>query len=62
MKPSPLRTFALIRLGVKKTTDIADLLFLSSQTIYNCRSLVKNKAINKDTFDDDVLQLCTVIK
>ena len=57
-----LRTFALIRLGVKKTTDIADLLFLSSQTIYNCRSLVKNKAINKDTFDDDVLQLCTVIK
>lgn len=56
-----LRTFALIRLGVKNTADIAGLLFLSNQTIYNCRSLTKNKAINKDTFDDDVMQLCKVI-
>lgn len=53
-----LRTFALIRLGVKNTADIAGLLFLSTQTIYNCRSVVKSKAINKDTFDDDVLKLC----
>ena len=57
-----LRTFALIRLGVKNTADIAGLLFLSNQTIYNCRSLTKNKAVNKDTFDEDVLRLCTVIK
>ncbi len=56
-----LRTFALIRLGVKNTADIAGLLFLSNQTIYNCRSLTKNKAIRKDTFDDDVMHLCTVI-
>ncbi len=57
-----LRTFALIRLGVKSTADIAGLLFLSPQTIYNCRSIVKNKAISKETFDEDVLKLCTVIK
>lgn len=57
-----LRTFALIRLGVKNTADIAGLLFLSIQTIYNCRSVIKNKAINKDTFDDDILKLCTVIQ
>lgn len=57
-----LRTFALIRLGVKNTTDIAGLLFLSTQTIYNCRSVIKNKAINKDSFDDDILKLCTVIQ
>jgi cell division protein FtsL len=57
-----LRTFALIRLGVKNTADIAGLLFLSNQTIYNCRSVIKNKAINKDTFDDDVMRLCTVIR
>ena len=57
-----LRTFALIRLGVKNTADIAGLLFLSTQTIYNCRSVTKNKAINKDTFDADVQKLCTVIK
>ncbi len=56
-----LRTFALIRLGVKNTADIAGLLFLSTQTIYNCRSITKSKAINKDTFDEDVLQLCNVI-
>ncbi len=49
-----LRTFALIRLGVKNTTDIAGLLFLSTQT--------KSKAINKDTFDEDVQKLCTVIR
>jgi hypothetical protein len=53
-----LRTFALIRLGVKSTTDIAGLLFLSNQTIYNCRSVIRNKAINKDTFLDDVMHLC----
>jgi len=57
-----LRTYALIRLGVKSTADIAGLLFLSNQTIYNCRSVTKNKAINKETFDDDVMHLCTVIR
>jgi hypothetical protein len=57
-----LRTCALIRLGVKNTADIAGLLFLSTQTIYNCRSVTKNKAINKDTFDEDVQKLCTVIR
>jgi cell division protein FtsB len=57
-----LRTFALIRLGVKSTADIAGLLFLSIQTIYNCRSVIKNKAINKESFDEDVLKLCTVIQ
>ena len=56
-----LRTFALIRLGVKNTADIAGLLFLSIQTIYNCRSVIKNKAINKESFDDDVQKLCTII-
>ena len=57
-----LRTFALIRLGVTNTADIAGLLFLSNQTIYNCRSTIKNRAIRKETFDDDVMHLCTVIR
>lgn len=52
-----LRTFALIRLGVKNTTDIARLLFLSNQTIYNCRSVIKSKAINKLTFEEDVMKI-----
>ena len=55
-----LRTFALIRLGVKNTADIAGLLFLSPQTIYNCRSVMKNRARRRETFDDDVQRLCSV--
>ena len=55
-----LRTFALIRLGVKNTADIAGLLFLSPQTIYNCRSVIKNKARRRETFDEDVQRLCAV--
>lgn len=57
-----LRIYALIRLGVKESAEIADLLFYSPQTIYNYRSAVKNRAINKDTFDDDIQKLCTVIR
>jgi hypothetical protein len=57
-----LRIFALIRLGVKDSSEIADLLFYSPQTIYNYRSALKNRAINRDTFEADVLKLCTVIR
>ena len=57
-----LRTFALIRLGVKNTSDISGLLFLSNQTIYNCRSITKSKAINKERFEEDVINLCKVIQ
>lgn len=61
--PTPeLRIYALIRLGVKESSEIADLLFFSPQTIYNYRSAVKNRAINKDTFDEDVQKLCAVIR
>ena len=57
-----LRIYALIRLGVKESSEIADLLFFSPQTIYNYRSAVKNRAISKDTFDEDVQKLCAVIR
>lgn len=52
-----LRIFALIRLGVGNTTDIARLLFLSNQRIYNCRSVVKGRAICKETFEEDVMKI-----
>lgn len=57
-----LRIYALIRLGVKESAEIADLLFYSPQTIYNYRSSLKNRAINKETFDEDVQKLCSVIR
>ena len=52
---------ALIRLGVKESAEIADLLFYSPQTIYNYRSVLKGKAINKETFEEEVMKLCRVI-
>ena len=55
------RIMALIRLGVKESAEIADLLFYSPQTIYNYRSALKAKAINKTNFEAEVSKLCSVI-
>lgn len=52
-----LRIFALIRLGIKDSSKIAVLLNYSPQTIYNHRSTIKGYAINKDTFESDVIHL-----
>ncbi len=56
------RIMALIRLGVKESAEIADLLFYSPQTIYNYRSALKAKAINKTDFEAKVAKLCTIIE
>lgn len=53
-----LRIFALIRLGIKDSSEIATLLSYSPQTIYNYRSMIKNGALNRETFEDDVAKLC----
>jgi hypothetical protein len=55
-----LRIYALVRIGVKDSAKIATLLFYSPQTIYNYRSAVKARAINKETFERDVMELCRV--
>ncbi len=55
------RIFALIRLGVKDSAEIAALLFYTPRTIYNYRSAFKNRAIDRDAFEDNVARLCTVI-
>ena len=56
-----LRIYALIRLGVKESSEIAALLFYTPRTIYNYRSTIKSRAINRETFEYDVEQLCRVI-
>ncbi len=53
-----LRIFAMVRMGIKDSSKIATLLFYSPQTIYNYRTLVRHRAINRDTFDSDVERLC----
>ena len=55
-----LRIFALIRLGVKDSSEIANLLFCTPRTIYNYRSALKAKARNRENFEDEVRGLCTV--
>ena len=56
-----LRIFALVRLGVRESSEIANLLFYNPRTIYNYRSAMKSKAANKDTFEDDVRELCKMM-
>lgn len=52
------RIYALIRLGVKESSEIASVLFFSPQTIYNYRSSVKKKAKDKEDFDTEVGKIC----
>ncbi len=56
-----LRIYALMRLGVTASSEIATLLFYSTQTIYNYKSAMKSRAKNRDTFDRDVNALCHVM-
>jgi DNA-binding CsgD family transcriptional regulator len=53
-----LRIFAMIRMGITDSSKIATLLFYSPQTIYNYRTAVRNRAINRDTFEAAVERLC----
>lgn len=53
-----LRIFAFIRLGVTESSEIATLLSYSPHTIYNYRSAIKGKAIDKAHFEEDVRNLC----
>ena len=55
-----LRIFALIRMEIKDSSKIATLLFYSPQTIYNHRSVVKNKAKIRDNFEKQVEEICTI--
>lgn len=52
-----LRIYALVRLGVNESVEIATLLFYSPQTIYNYRTALRKRAINPETFEDDVRAL-----
>ena len=54
-----LRILALLRLGINDNQKIADILRSSLTTIYTYRSKLKAKAINKETFEDDVRKIAT---
>ena len=54
-----LRVLALIRLGIVDNQKIADILRSSKTTIYTYRSRLKSRAMQKDSFEDDIRRIAT---
>lgn len=52
-----LRIYAFVRLGVEESTKISQILHYSVSTIYAYRNRMRNRAINRDTFDSDVMKI-----
>ncbi|MCM1376840.1 MAG: DUF6377 domain-containing protein [Clostridium sp.] len=52
-----LRIYAFVRLGVEESTRIAQILHYSVSTVYAYRNRMRNKAINRTTFDTDVMKI-----
>ena len=52
-----LRIFALMHLGVTDSSKIADFFHWSTQTVYNKRVYIRQKAIDRETFNDQVRKL-----
>ena len=55
-----MRIYAIIRLGIDDSSKIANFLHYSVNTIYTYRNKVKNKAINRDNFENDVLRIDSI--
>lgn len=54
-----LRIFALIRLGITNSDDIARFLRLSTKTVYNYRTQTRNRAIHRDQLESQVATLAS---
>lgn len=52
-----LRLLALLKLGISDSSRIATILEISVNTVYFYRNRLKNKAVNRDTFEEQVLQI-----
>lgn len=52
-----LRILALIRLGISNSSQIADFLRYSVNTIYNYRAKIKSRAIMREEFEDLLVQI-----
>lgn len=60
MLNAELRIYALIRLDIDSSEKIASLLRYSKATIYAYRSRTRLKAINPQTFEDDVKRIASI--
>lgn len=52
-----LRIYAFVRLGVEESVKISKILRYSPATIYTYRNKMRNRAINRDTFEEDVMKI-----
>lgn len=52
-----LRIYAFVRLGVDESTRIAQMLNYSVSTVYAYRNRMRNKAIDRENFDSDVMRI-----
>lgn len=55
-----LRLLAFMRLGIEESTRIAQILNYSVNTVYAYRNKLKNRAINRETFEADVMKISSV--
>lgn len=52
--PPELRIYAFVHIGIVESTQIANILNYSASTVYAYRTRIRNKAINRDTFDEAI--------
>lgn len=52
-----LRIIAFMRLGIEESTRIAQMLNYSVYTIYTYRNKFKNRAIDRDSFESDIMKI-----
>ena len=52
-----LRILAFLRLGIEESARIAQILNYSLNTIYSYRNRLKARAVNRDTFDADIMAI-----
>jgi tetratricopeptide (TPR) repeat protein len=55
-----LRILAFMRLGIDDTNQVAQILNYSVNTIYAYRNKLRNRAINRETFEADIMAIGTV--
>ena len=54
------RIFALFRLGIQDSKQIAEFMDLSVATIYSYKTRMKSRAYRKETFEEDVLKISSL--
>lgn len=55
-----LRILAFMRLGISESNRIAQLLNYSIHTIYAYRNKLKNRALSRDTFEEDIMSIPSI--